>query len=90
MKAVSIIVTGDVQGVGFRHYTYKLASELGLKGYVRNMPGNKVEIVAEGTENAITELVEFCKKGPSSGYVNDIKINYSKPSNNYVDFRIEY
>ena len=59
MKALKILTQGIVQGVGFRPYVYRLASELDLKGHVRNL-GNVVEIIIEG-EN--TE--EFVKRLPA-------------------------
>ena len=89
MKAVHLTVTGYVQGVCFRYYTNKKANDLGLTGYVRNKGSNKVEVVAEGKEEPLKELVEFCKQGPSSAVVTDIKINYTEASNNYHKFKIE-
>ncbi|MCD6443891.1 carbamoyltransferase HypF [Candidatus Bathyarchaeota archaeon] len=57
MKAVKITVTGVVQGVGFRPFVYRLARDLGLKGYVKNLGGSEVEIVVEGPSSKVEEFV---------------------------------
>ena len=69
MQRVNIIVHGFVQGVLFRYNTKKEALSLGLKGYVRNMEDSNVEIVAEGTEDKLNELIEFCKKHKKIGWI---------------------
>ena len=62
MKCVHLIVSGRVQGVFFRDNTRKKAIELGLNGYAKNLPDGNVEIVAEGSEDRINELIEFIKR----------------------------
>jgi len=56
-KAKRITITGIVQGVGFRPFIYRLASELDLKGYVKNMGGSEVIVHVEGSEDKINELI---------------------------------
>ncbi len=90
MKRVHIIVKGFVQGVFFRSNTKKTAIELGLKGYVKNLSDEKVEVVAEGDEKEINELIEFCKKGPSAAKVEDIDIIFEKPRDEFKDFEVRY
>ena len=58
MKRIHLIISGDVQGVFFRHNTNKVGNRLGLKGFVRNLPDGKVEVVAEGDEKKLRELIE--------------------------------
>ncbi len=58
MKAYKIIVTGVVQGVGFRPFIYRLAVSLGLKGYVKNLGGGSVEIHVEGDSSRVREFIE--------------------------------
>lgn len=60
MYRAQLTVEGIVQGVGFRPAVYRLAHELGLTGYVRNM-GNLVEIVLEGSEDTIRKFIERLK-----------------------------
>jgi len=62
MKRVHLIVHGMVQGVFFRANVKGFAQKLNLKGYTKNLPDGTVEIVAEGPEEDIKELIEYCKK----------------------------
>lgn len=65
-----------VQGVGFRWYVKRRAERLGLKGWVRNLPGGQVEVVAEGSEEALRELEEVLKKGPPAARVDRVERLY--------------
>jgi acylphosphatase len=65
-------VTGQVQGVGFRAFTYEAARDLKLKGWVRNLTDLRVEIVAEGPEKDIARLLDRVKKGPPTSKVKDV------------------
>ncbi len=89
MKCAHIIVTGKVQGVFFRDNTRKKAAELGLTGYVKNMPDGDVEIVAEGDENKINELVKFVEKGPGIARVAGVKVKHKEPEN-FKGFEMKY
>jgi len=89
-KAVYIRVYGIVQGVFFRAFTRNWASRLGLNGYVKNMPDGSVEIVAEGSEENIKELIGRVKEGPPAASVERIETEWKKPSNQHIGFRIEY
>jgi|TARA_B100001971_G_C18122146_1_gene500024 acylphosphatase len=89
MKRIHIIVKGSVQGVFFRSNTKETAIKLGLKGYVKNLDGGSVEIVAEGNEDEINELIEFCKKGPGSAQVEDVEIEFEKPKIEFKSFEIK-
>ena len=71
-KRVHIIVQGKVQGVFFRASTKDKATELGLSGFVRNMPDGTVEIVAEGSQEQLTKLVDWCHIGPERSIVNEV------------------
>ena len=64
MKAVQIIVSGKVQGVFYRASTLEQANELGIKGWVRNLPDRSVEIFAYGDEVSVNDLIKWCHKGP--------------------------
>ncbi|MDD4157523.1 MAG: acylphosphatase, partial [Candidatus Cloacimonetes bacterium] len=54
MQTLKLLVEGRVQGVGFRHYIFKYAKRLELKGYVKNLDDGKVEIVVNGEESKIS------------------------------------
>ena len=81
MKCVHLIVSGRVQGVNFRYYTKKKTLELGLKGYAKNLENGNVEIVAEGDEEKIKELIDFIKKGPGIASVTGIQVEHKQPEN---------
>lgn len=89
-KVAYIRVYGVVQGVFFRAFTRDWASRLGLSGYVRNMSDGSVEIVAEGSEESIKELIERVKVGPPAASVERVEVKWREPSNAYSGFRIEY
>jgi len=82
-----IHVTGQVQGVGFRWSAAKEARTLDIKGFVRNLSDGSVYIEAEGTLMQLTTFVEWCKRGPTFGYVDSVKVD-TVPPVNHPDFRI--
>ena len=88
MKCVHLIVSGRVQGVFFRNNTRRKAIELGLNGYAKNLPDGNVEIVAEGNDDKINELIEFIKKGPGIARVKGIKVKHKEPEN-FTGFEIK-
>ena len=85
---VNIIVTGHVQGVFFRASTLEVAQSLRLLGWVENLPGGAVEIVAEGTAYAVESLIEWAKKGPHLAEVSDLRVRYEKPRGEFKTFMI--
>jgi len=92
MKKVRIhaFVSGLVQGVNFRFYTKMLADKLGLKGWIKNLPDGRVEVVAEGSENEINELIKFLKKGPKGAKVLNIEIEKEEYKGEFKYFDIIY
>ena len=85
MKALKILTQGIVQGVGFRPYVYRLAYDLNLKGYVRNL-GNVVEIIVEG-ENTNDFLKRLEKELPPIAEIDSVTCEEIE-LNNYEDFKI--
>lgn len=76
-----ILVSGIVQGVGFRYFALRHAHTLGLAGYVRNMRDGRVEIVAEGDEETVASFINRLKEGPSSAVVREVRVSdYAGPS----------
>ena len=73
MKKVRTIVSGKVQGVGFRMSTRSQARQLGVYGTVKNLNNGNVEIVAAGEAEAVDALIDWAKSGPSSAVVNDLQ-----------------
>jgi acylphosphatase len=68
-----IVVSGRVQGVGFRYSTLAAARRLGLAGWVRNSRDGSVEIIAEGRRDAVDELIAWCRHGPPGAHVDDVQ-----------------
>jgi acylphosphatase len=89
VKRAHIIVTGRVQGVSFRAYAQLTARALGLTGWVRNMPSGQVEIVAEGTEDRLEQLIAWARTGPSLARVDDLRVTYEPPAGDFTDFTVK-
>lgn len=83
-----IIVKGLVQGVGFRYFVYNRAVKLGLKGYVKNLYNEDVEIEIEGNRSLIEEFIAELKVGPRFAKVLDLIINWKQSENKFKDFSI--
>ena len=64
-----VLVSGVVQGVGFRHHTKLRARELGLAGWVQNLPDGRVEVWVEGAPALVDELVAWLRHGPPGARV---------------------
>lgn len=73
-RAVRMVISGRVQGVFFRQHALERARELGLRGYVRNLPDGSVEAVASGSKYAIEKFIAFCRRGPASARVEGVKV----------------
>ena len=74
-RTVRVIVSGRVHAVSFRYYTKRRAEELGLRGYVRNLPDGTVEAVAIGPWKEIEDFIAFCHRGPDSARVDGVKVS---------------
>lgn len=75
---VKLKIHGRVQGVFFRQSTREKARELGLSGWVRNMPDGTVEALATGPENVVNELIAWCQHGPAYARVDKVDVAVSK------------
>ncbi|MBN1523263.1 MAG: acylphosphatase [Spirochaetales bacterium] len=89
-NAITVIVSGRVQGVGFRYSTQQYAQRLGVTGFVENLIDGSVRVVAEGQSAEIDQLLAWLKKGPPGAYVRDLSIQKAAFSGMYSRFRIEY
>lgn len=90
LASVHAVVYGYVQGVFFRAFVSQRASELSLTGYVRNLPGGAVEVVAEGEKKKLERLISHLKVGPSAAKVERVVTNWSGYTGKYPDFSIRY
>ncbi len=83
------VVTGRVQGVGFRWYVEKEARAIGVGGWVRNRHDGAVEVLASGTEDQLRALYNKLKDGPRAARVDNVFVEEAAPSNDLKTFRIE-
>ena len=91
LTSLQAIVYGYVQGVFFRAFVSRRATELGLTGYVRNLPdGEAVEVHAEGERNKLEQLIGYLKAGPSAARVKGVETNWSEYTGSYSGFGIRY
>ena len=77
MPTISITVIGKVQGVWYRAGTRNRARELGIIGTVRNQPDGSVYIEAQGSDEQLQELINWCKKGTPHARVDEVFITKS-------------
>jgi len=87
-RAVRVVVSGRVQGVGFRFTTCDLAAALGLDGWVRNRADGTVEVVAAGPPAAVERLLAFLRRGPAAARVVDTVVVPVTPEVAGSGFRI--
>lgn len=83
-----ILVHGRVQGVFFRDHTQRWAVSLGVLGWVKNLAGGEVEILAEGAKERIEDLLGFVRKGSPLSRVESLDIEWTSYIGNYENFRI--
>ena len=72
-RAVRLIIEGRVQGVGYRQWTVREASARGLDGWVRNLPDGTVEALLAGPEEAVSTMIDTCRKGPRFAAVTSVR-----------------
>ncbi len=87
---LTCVVTGIVQGVNFRWFTQRRASELGVVGYVRNRPDGSVEFVAEGSRDALERLLDVVRMGPPSAVVENVDAQWGTSTGEYHRFEIRF
>lgn len=89
MRTYKLIATGRVQGVGFRYYTYSIASKYELKGWVKNLADGSVEIMVQGSDERINNLKKYLMKGNGFIKVRELRemvLEHEK----FSDFNIRY
>ncbi len=81
-------ISGRVQGVSFRYYTYHEALKRGLKGWVRNLQDGRVEAVFEGKKDAIEQVLEWSKSGPPAAQVDGVEVEWEEPASSLTGFNV--
>ncbi len=91
MIGIRLKIIGKVQGVYFRAQTVQKAEELGdVYGYVANESDGSVTVVAEGPENKVNGLVDWCYSGPSTSQVEKIEVEKLGYTGEFEEFNIRY
>jgi acylphosphatase len=80
MQTVHLVIKGKVQGVFFRASTKEKANELGIKGWVKNMPDGNVEVLAAGNKDQLENFIEWCRRGPTQAIVSDVVVSNAEES----------
>jgi acylphosphatase len=93
MSAVKVVrarVTGRVQGVGFRYATLQEARQRGLSGWVRNLADGCVEVLAQGPEDAVDELLGWLAVGPRFASVVNVEVAAVEPDGGLSTFSVRF
>jgi len=83
-----LLISGRVQGVGYRYSTARKAEELGLTGWCRNNPDGSVAALFEGEHDRIEAMITWCRQGPGMARVEDIQLVWSAPTGEFSRFSI--
>jgi len=86
--AAKIIVSGRVQGVGFRWFVFKEAQQAKVTGQVRNLSDGTVEIEIEGDKQAIKKLISKVQAGPAFSHVTNVQTKWQTYKGSYREFNI--
>jgi acylphosphatase len=90
IKTYNVLISGRVQGVGFRYFAVSVAEKHEVMGFVRNVPGGKVEIVCQGEEDELKSFMEEVKKGPSFSVITNTAVEEVPEYKKYNSFEIKY
>lgn len=87
-KRAKLRIDGRVQGVFFRQSTKEKAQELQLRGWVRNEPDGTVAAVAEGPQEKVETLIEWCRQGPPAADVKSVDVEWTAATGEFQQFKI--
>ena len=89
-EQLHVFWSGRVQGVGFRYTTESAALELGLRGWVRNLPDGRVEALCEGPGKTLKRFLAEIASGPMKRYIQQAETHWDKATGEFDDFQIRY
>lgn len=89
-KHVHALVSGRVQGVGFRYFVERIARSMGVVGEVRNLGDGRVEIQAEGEEATLEAFLQKVGEGPGLSHVASVDVDWSPAIGVYKRFDVTY
>ena len=88
-KRIKLVISGKVQGVGYRFSVKRKADSLGIRGYVKNLHDGSVFATAQGNISALNNFVKWCHIGPQGALVSNIEKTYAEIKD-FNEFRIAY
>ena len=89
-KAFRATVHGMVQGVGFRFFVERIADQIGVTGYVRNVSDGTVEVIASGSDEQLKELIDRIREGPSVARVTSVDLRWLDGPIEHKSFSIRF
>lgn len=90
LQRIHAIITGRVQGVGFRQTTKQKASEIGITGWVMNRKDGGVEVIAEGSADVMDSFLDYLSQGPPSARVDNVRHINETPTGEFDGFKVTY
>lgn len=90
MRTHHFIIYGQVQGVGFRFFTWREAQRLGITGWVKNQRDGSVAVVAQGSEQQLAQFSAWLQQGPKTATVTHVESYPLPQETNYSDFQIKH
>ncbi|HTI13829.1 MAG TPA: acylphosphatase [Dictyobacter sp.] len=85
-----VVVSGQVQGVGFRYFVVHAAQPLGIHGYVRNMSDGTVEVLAQGNRAALEQLLVRLRQGPPAAQVQAVQTTWREQTEHISGFHMRW
>lgn len=89
IRRVNVLISGLVQGVNFRRFTQMTARQLGVNGWVRNLPDGRLEGCFEGEAEAVGSLLDWCRSGPPAARVDNLEVREEQLGTEFSDFSIK-
>lgn len=89
MKAINAVITGQVQGVGFRMYIFRQAVRLGLYGWVQNCTDGSVELHAQGGDVDLEYFIQLVNRGNNFSVIEDTKVVPTDVNDVYKCFEVK-
>ncbi len=90
MKATRFLVSGVVQGVGYRFFAVRAARGLGIRGFARNLPDGRVEVVAQGSAEALRRFQDQLRTGPRGAAVDGVESSATELDSDVDPFEVRF
>ncbi|MBI5167046.1 MAG: acylphosphatase [candidate division NC10 bacterium] len=90
MASMEVLVSGIVQGVGYRFFAERVARALSVTGYAMNLWTGEVKVVAEGRKEDLLAFLERLRQGPRGAYIEDCRVSWGTYEGKYADFGIRF